>query len=93
MAMSAANVCATRRVLLDGLEKLEFQCLPSEANFVLARRSGVDLKPLLNRLKEEGILVRHFATPALRDALRITVGTPEEIAALLASPAMRPGST
>jgi histidinol-phosphate aminotransferase len=93
MAKSAANVCATRRVLLDGLGELEFQCLPSQANFVLARRPGVDLKPLLNRLKDEGILVRHFATPALRDALRITVGTPEEIAALLASPAMRPGST
>jgi histidinol-phosphate/aromatic aminotransferase/cobyric acid decarboxylase-like protein len=57
---------------------------------VLARRPGIDLKPLQGRLKAEGILVRHFETPELRDALRITVGTHDEIAALLASESMRP---
>lgn len=90
MIESSGKVRATRKVLIDGLRDLEFQCLPSEANFVLARRPGIDLKPVQARLKSDGILVRHFATASLRDALRITVGTPEEISALLASNAMRP---
>ncbi len=88
MRESTAKVRATRETLLEGLRKLGFQCLPSEANFVLARRPGVDLKPLQAGLKEAGILVRYFETPALRDALRITIGTPEETDALLNCPAM-----
>jgi len=34
-------------------------------------------------LKAKGVLVRYFPTPVLRDALRITVGTDDEITALL----------
>jgi histidinol-phosphate/aromatic aminotransferase/cobyric acid decarboxylase-like protein len=35
-------------------------------------------KPLFKRLLEEGILVRAFESPRLRDMLRVTVGHPEE---------------
>jgi histidinol-phosphate aminotransferase len=89
MLASTAKVRATREVLVGGLRERGFDCLPSEANFVLARSPGVDLKPLQARLKTEGILVRHFDTPGLRDALRITVGTSDEISSLLACDAMR----
>jgi len=89
MQESVAKVTGTRSVLIEGLRKLGFQCLPSQANFVLARQPGTDLKLLHARLKDEGILVRHFDTPELRDALRITVGTPEEVAVLLGCNAMR----
>lgn len=88
MRESVAKVRSTRRLLTQGLQDLGFQCLPSEANFVLARRPGVDLAPLQARLKADGLLVRHFATRELCDALRITVGTGEEIDVLLASDAM-----
>jgi histidinol-phosphate aminotransferase len=90
MQDSTAKVKLARTTLVEGLTRLEFQCLPSLANFVLARRPGTDLKPVQARLKDEGILVRHFDTPDLRDALRITVGTPEEVATLLGSRALRP---
>jgi histidinol-phosphate aminotransferase len=93
MIESVAKVRSTRRLLTERLRELRFQCLPSHANFVMARRPGVDLAPLQARLKDEGVLVRHFATRELRDALRITVGTPEEIDVLLACDAMRPDST
>jgi histidinol-phosphate aminotransferase len=85
MLASAAKVRAVRQTLIAGLRDAGFQCLPSETNFVLARRPGVNLKPLQLRLKDAGILVRHFDTPGLRDALRISVGTADEIAALLAA--------
>ena len=57
--------------------------LPSEANFVLARRQGEDMGKVYRALTEKGVLVRYFDVVGLRDALRITVGTPDEIAVLL----------
>ena len=53
---------------------------PSSANFVLARMPGRDLGPLAAGLRERGVLVRHFR--AWPDALRISIGTPAEMAAL-----------
>ena len=65
------------------LVELGFEVPPSQANFVLARRPGEDLEPLFQGLKRRGVLVRYFATPGLRDALRITVGTDDEVAVLV----------
>jgi histidinol-phosphate aminotransferase len=41
--------------------------------------------PVVRALAARSILVRHFAVPGLDDAVRITVGTDEEIATLLAA--------
>jgi histidinol-phosphate aminotransferase len=84
MQANVARIRSTRAALGRGLERLGFTVLPSEANFVLARRPGRDLGPLAAALAERAILVRHFPTPDLADALRITVGTDEEVQALLA---------
>jgi histidinol-phosphate aminotransferase len=83
MEANVRRIRATRGVLTDGLRTLGFRVLPSEANFVLARRPGADLGALARALAERDILVRHFSS--LPDALRITVGTGEETAALLAA--------
>jgi histidinol-phosphate aminotransferase len=83
MEANVARIRATRATLTAGLERLGFMVLPSEANFVLARRPGTDLGPLAAALAARDILVRHFTTDGLADALRITVGTDEEIATLL----------
>jgi histidinol-phosphate aminotransferase len=83
MEANVARVRATRAALAAGLTALGFAVLPSEANFVLARRPGVDLGPLARALAERDVLVRHFPVPGLADALRITVGTDEEVSVLL----------
>jgi histidinol-phosphate aminotransferase len=83
MEANVTRIRATRAALTAGLVRLGYEVLPSEANFVLARRPGIDQAPVAAALAEQRILVRHFATPILRDALRITVGTDAEIAALL----------
>ena len=85
MQANVARVRATRARLTAGLERLAFRVLPSEANFVLARRPGVDQGPVARALAARDILVRHFARPGLEDALRITVGTNDEVDALLAA--------
>ena len=83
MRANVERICKTRARLVSGLTALGFAVPPSEANFVLARRPGVDLGPLARALAGREILVRHFG--ALPDALRITVGTDEEIETLLAA--------
>jgi histidinol-phosphate aminotransferase len=85
MEANVARIRRTRGVLTEGLERLGFRVLASEANFVLGRRPGTDLGPLARALAARDILVRHFAAPGLQDALRITVGTDAEVAALLAA--------
>jgi histidinol-phosphate aminotransferase len=85
MEANVARIKATRARLTAELERLGYRVLPSEANFVLARRPGADQGPVARALAERDILVRHFAAPGLADALRITVGTDVETDALLAA--------
>jgi histidinol-phosphate aminotransferase len=78
------RVVASRKRLVSALEALDFQVLPSAANFVLARHPrhlGADLS---GRLRERGVLVRNFRHPArIAPFLRITVGTDAQCDALL----------
>jgi histidinol-phosphate aminotransferase len=78
------KVIASRDWLVAELEQLDFEVLPSGANFVFARhaqRAGIDLTA---RLRERGIVVRHFRNPQrIAPFLRITVGTQQECVALV----------
>lgn len=85
MEAAAARVRATRTRLVDGLRALGFVVPDSQANFVLARRAGRNQQSLYEALKARGILIRYFATPELSDAVRITVGTDDEVDTLLAA--------
>jgi histidinol-phosphate aminotransferase len=84
MERNAARICRTREALVAALPSVGFVPFPSQSNFVLARRaSGRSARKVYEALKRRKILVRYFDTPRLADALRITVGTDAEIAALL----------
>ena len=55
--------------------------VPSEANFVLVRFEGeVTAQSALEALAEAGYAVRHLPSQGLPDALRITIGTAEDMA-------------
>ena len=82
---NVARVASTRSRLVQALRALGYGVPPSHANFVLARRAGVDQAPIARALAARDILVRHFTSHGLGDALRITVGTDDEIDALLAA--------
>jgi histidinol-phosphate aminotransferase len=83
MEDNARKVRESRAVLSDALRSLGYDVLPSEANFVFARRKGHDAAASYRALRDAGILVRYFDAPGLRDALRITVGLPEHNQAVL----------
>jgi histidinol-phosphate aminotransferase len=83
-AETRGRIIKSRETLTHGLTGLGFEVLPSAANFVFARHprhSGADLAA---RLRSHGILVRHFQKPRIANFLRITIGTEDECARLLA---------
>ena len=76
------RIMENREWTTAALRKLGFEVLDSRANFVFARCPGRDGGELYQTLKERGILVRHFSKPRIRDFLRITIGTREQMQAL-----------
>ena len=76
-------VMDNRAYTVAKLEKLGFSVLPSAANFVFAKNPAIDGKELYLRLKEAGILVRYFDKERLREYNRITIGSREQMDALL----------
>ena len=57
--------------------------LDSRSNFLFASTKRKDGGELYQKLKEKGILVRHFDAPRIANWLRITIGTPEQMQTLL----------
>ncbi len=72
-----------KEYLEEMLESLEFEIVPSRANFVFAKHPSVPAKELYEKLKERKILVRWFDGPVQSEYVRITVGTMMEIKALV----------
>ena len=83
LRMTLGRVTRTRTRLTEALRACGFVVPDSCANFVLARRPGIDQGPVVHALAARDILVRHFTGHGLADALRITVGTDDEIDVLL----------
>jgi len=83
MTGNARRIQRSRKRLTSGLKRIGYQVYSSHANFVLARKTGQNLKPVYEELKRHKILVRYFDMAGLQDCLRVTVGTPKEISALI----------
>jgi histidinol-phosphate aminotransferase len=84
LAENRAKILKTRGRLTTELEKLGFTVIPSQANFVWCTHPARPAKPLYEALKQSGILVRYMNYPSWSDGLRISVGSDEQIDALLA---------
>ena len=76
-------VAATRERVAAELREMGFALTESKANFLFAESSRIPGGELYRKLKEKGILVRHFDKPRLENRLRITVGSDRQMDALL----------
>ncbi len=65
------------------LSKLGFDTLPSSANFIFTTNPKVHAKDIFEYLKSKKIYVRYFNKPRINEYLRITIGTREEMTALV----------
>ena len=73
------KIIENRQWTTDQLRDLGFTVIDSMTNFVLAKHPALDGKEFYLKLKDNGILVRHFDTPRLRDYNRITIGSAQEM--------------
>jgi len=74
---------AQRTRLAEALAKRRWTVWPSGANFLMAAPPGGDAKAAFEALKARRVLVRYFNQDRMRDKLRISIGTPQDIDALL----------
>jgi histidinol-phosphate aminotransferase len=77
------RVIDSRDSLCSAMTTLGFEVLPSRANFVFATHPMYPARDLFARLRERGIVVRHFDQPRIENYLRISIGSKEENDALL----------
>ncbi|WP_426428268.1 histidinol-phosphate transaminase [Pseudomonas palmensis] len=77
------QVIDSREQLVAQLTDRGFQVLPSAANFIFARHPEQDAAALAAKLREQGVIVRHFKQQRIVQFLRISIGTPEQNQALL----------
>jgi len=81
---TVARLIAERERLQQALAAIPYlHPYPSRANFILCRVAGRDARDLKLALEAEGILVRFFDKPRLRDQIRISVGRPDQTDALI----------
>lgn len=80
---SRGKIIATRRRLTDAMRGLGFAAVESQANFVWCPHPSRPVKPLFDALRANQILVRYMDYPGWGDGLRISVGSDEQIDALL----------
>lgn len=77
-------VRSERQRMSSELTQLGWDVLPSQANFILVTVPDGRGRQAYQGLKTQGILVRYFDKPGLKDKLRITIGQAHENNALLA---------
>ncbi len=66
------------------LQNLDFMTpVPSESNFILSKVIDRNPKKMRDDLRKQGIFLRYFDTPKLKDCIRISVGLPQDTDALI----------
>ncbi len=77
------RIAKTREKTTSELIALGFDVIPSKANFIFARYQKINGRDLYLKLKEKGILIRHFGKERISDYIRITIGSETEMEAFI----------
>jgi histidinol-phosphate aminotransferase len=84
MRDNAQRIRTTRERVVAELAALGFHTLPSQTNFILSR-PPMDAEAMFLALRNQGFLVRYFKDERIRDRIRITIGTDEDMTAFVAA--------
>ncbi len=79
------KVMDSREKLCKAMQNLGFTILESQANFIFAEHKSLKAVDIFTKLRAEKIIVRHFNAPRIDNFLRISIGTENECALLLAA--------
>lgn len=77
------KIIDTREYVSRELKGLGFSILPSDANFIFAKSDKISGKDLYEKLKDKGVLIRHFGKERIKEFNRITIGSREEMEVFL----------
>lgn len=81
--LNCEKIAENRVYLTAELERLGFIHTVSSANFVFVKHPDCDGGALYKKLKERGVLIRHFTKERIKEYNRITIGTREQLDVLL----------
>ena len=79
------TIIKNRELLTNALTERGFEVIPSKANFVFAKHNVISGKEIYLKLKELGVLVRHFDKNRISMYNRITIGSADEIEKLISA--------
>ena len=82
LEQQTAKIIATREHAKQVLAELGFQFPDSKSNFLFVTHPDCDAHELFLALREAHIFVRWFDSPRIRNYLRISIGTEEQMEAL-----------
>lgn len=83
---NSSRIRQSRKRLREELQELGLDAPESQSNFILCEvPQSIGAETIYRQLKQRNILVRYFDQDRLRDKLRISIGTDEENAALVAA--------
>ncbi len=73
------KIIKTREKVSAKLRKMGFDVIGSKANFIFISPPDKNAEDLFKKLKENGILVRYFNQKEIKDYLRVSIGTDQEM--------------
>ena len=79
------DIIKCRKFTMSELKKLGFQMTNSTANFIFVKHNDIDGRELYLKLREKGILVRHFDKNDISQYNRITIGTYSQMKKLIST--------
>lgn len=78
----AKKVQEERDDFYNFLKEKGFYVIKSQTNFLFAKHTSISGEDLYKKVKQDGLLIRHFATAGIQDFVRITIGTKQQMAEL-----------
>ena len=80
---TVSKIITTRERVAKAMTKMGFTVLDSSTNFLFATHPEHKAKDIFEYLKSQKIFVRYFNKPRIENYLRITIGTDDEMDAML----------
>ena len=78
-----SSIINTREYTVKELEKRGFTIPESKANFIFAKHNTLSGEEYFNELRKRNIIVRYFSKEKIKDYVRITIGSNEQMSALI----------
>jgi len=71
---NSSKIIKTREFTVKALKSMNWEVLPSMANFIFIRKKELSGKIVYETLKNKGLLVRYFGHKGIEDFVRVTIG-------------------